>query len=412
MQPIKRIAFSCHIYHRGGVTRWMADAALAYAQKGYEVYFLALQPKETFFSGKGQETMLQLLAKEPNKVKIISQQVDKYFEFETPEAIVHTYMALLSKNLPIGTPIIVSDDENIWKSCTALHSMYPIVGVLHADDEAYYSKAEKYWKQVDVFVSVSNRITKTVHERYPQIPKECIHTVPCGISLPEAGHTAVDTTLVRLIYVGRIENRQKRTMDLAALAQALLQQQTPFHLTIIGDGGDDKTALQQKIAAEQLGSYITFAGWQQKTQVLQYMRDSDIMVLVSAFEGMPVAMMEALASGCAFVGTRVSGVEDYEQHPLAKDCFGVFAIGDVADAAQKIKILSQVPSSIRSQSARKLAEEQFSMDQCLSNYLKAMHAMPQRTYQASPVGNLPLLQVVKSKLLSKARYQKMKSRTA
>jgi len=201
-------------------------------------------------------------------------------------------------------------------------------------------------------------------------------------------------------------------MDLAALAQALLQQQTPFHLTIIGDGGDDKTALQQKIAAEQLGSYITFAGWQQKAQVLQYMRDSDIMVLVSAFEGLPVAMMEALASGCAFVGTRVSGVEDYEQHPLAKDCFSVFAIGDVADAAQKIKALSQVPSSIRSQSARKLAEEQFSMDQCLSNYLKAIQAMPQRTYQASQVGNLPLLQVIKTKLLSKARYQKMKSRTA
>lgn len=412
MQPIKRIAFSCHVYHRGGVTRWMADAALAYAQKGYEVYFLALQPEETFFSGKGQETMLQLLAKEPNNIKIISQKVDKYFEFETPEVIVHTYMVLLSKSLPIGTPIIVSDDENIWKSATALHAQYPIIGVLHADDEAYYSKAEKYWKLVDVFVSVSNRITRTVHERYPHIPKECIHTVPCGISLPAAGHTAIDTSVVKLIYVGRIENRQKRTMDLAALAQALLQQQTPFHLTIIGDGGDDKIALQQKITEDQLGSYVTFAGWQQKAQVLQFMRDSDVMVLVSAFEGMPVAMMEALASGCAFVGTRVSGVEDYEQHPLAKDCFGVFAIGDVADAAQKIMALSQVPSNVRSQSARKLAEEQFSMDQCLNNYIKAMQTMTQRTFQESPVASVPMMQLIKSTVLSRARYQKMKQRTS
>ena len=50
----------------------MADAAIAFAKRGLEVYFVTVGPIKEFFSAKGRETLLQLLNKEPGLVKTIT----------------------------------------------------------------------------------------------------------------------------------------------------------------------------------------------------------------------------------------------------------------------------------------------------------------------------------------------------
>ncbi len=146
MSDKQKIAFLCHPYHRGGVTRWMADAAIACARNGHEVYFITVAPVKEFVSAKGRETLLQLLTGENNPVRIIKAAAGREFEFGTAAYRSYVYKKLLAK-LPPGTPVVPSDDMAVWDAAASLYESYPVIGVLHADESYYYKLAEKYSAQ-------------------------------------------------------------------------------------------------------------------------------------------------------------------------------------------------------------------------------------------------------------------------
>lgn len=410
MPTHKSIAFLCHPYHRGGVTRWMADAAMAYADKGYAVYFATLEPTITFFSGEGRETMLQLLQKKANKVKVGSIKAGREFEFGQPEYVTHQYKQVLINTVPTGTPVIISDDKSVWAAAAALHSMYPVVGVLHADESAYYNLTARFHKATAILACVSDRVLQTVTKQIPEVPQEKLFYIPCGIHLPPvntARHSG--SNVLQLIYVGRVNDYQKRSGDLLKIAVLLHQKGIAFNLDIIGDGGAYKTGLEEQFRHAGLSGKVAFRGWLSQGEVKDYLQAADVMILPSDFEGMPIAMMEALASGCGFVGTRVSGIEDYEHHPLAKDCFGVYAVGDIEAAVRKIQTIAAAPLQARRQSARQLAESQFSMDICLDKYDAAIATIKDKAYSPVSIAISPLA-VLKSRVISMARTMKMKAK--
>ena len=401
----KRIAFLCHPYHRGGVTRWMADAAVAFAHQGWEVYFVTVEPSVVFFSGKGRETLLQLLQKEKAPVHTISTQVGWEFEFGTRQYRAFIYRKLLL-TLPPGTPVILSDDISVWDAAALLHDTYPMVGVLHADEAYYYSLAEKYFHQLSVLVCVSERIKKTTIRQIPGFNAHNIYTIPCGINLSSDHFNRRDGDTLQLVYVGRISEYQKRVSDLVKVCALLHKNGKAFHLNIIGDGGE-KGMLENKFKEAGLGSLVTFYGWLSQKEVSVRLATYDILLLTSDFEGTPIAMMEALAAGCGMVGTRVSGIEDYELNPLAGNCFALFDVGDIEDSATKIEKIAVVPVNIREGSARRLAETEFSMQVCLERYIKAIKTIKPNQEDVENNTRIPILTNVYSRIIAVSRYMKI-----
>jgi len=138
-----------------------------------------------------------------------------------------------------------------------------------------------------------------------------------------------------------------------------------------------------------------------------YLSESDVLILTSDFEGMPIAMMEALATGCGVAGTRVSGIEDYEHHPLAADCLSVFTVGAIEDAVNKINMVAAVPKERRRWAARKLAESEFSMEVCLGKYLEVIEAIQVTPISAGGEIRLSPLKLLYSNLLSLVRKMKV-----
>jgi hypothetical protein len=118
-------------------------------------------------------------------------------------------------------------------------------------------------------------------------------------------------------------------------------------------------------------------------------------------------MMEALAAGCGMCGTRVSGIEDYEDHPLAKDCLMAYEVGDIEDAANKIVRIGSIPKTIRRQSARKLAEAEFSMAVCLSRYDRAMAGI-KKSFTAPSAVTISAKSMISSRFMATARQLKLK----
>src|SRR6185312_14251161 len=90
-------------------------------------------------------------------------------------------------------------------------------------------------------------------------------------------------------------------------------------LDIVGDG-PDKIALEQALLRLGQGDAIRLHGWHDRAYVQHVLHASDVLLLPSNFEGMPVVAMEALSQGCAVVASRTSGIEDWADCPAAKGC--------------------------------------------------------------------------------------------
>lgn len=378
----------------------MADAAIGFARNGHDVWFVTVAPTKEFFSAPGRETLLQLLSQEKSSMNIVSVEAGYEFEFGTLEYRTWVYRSLLVK-LPDGIPVVVSDDSAVWEAATSLCDVHPVVGVLHADEDQYYRLAERYYKKVAVFACVSNRINRIVTQKIPGFDPAHIFTIPCGIKLPPADKYEVHGGVLQLVYVGRVSHYQKRAGDQAKVCALLKEKGIPFHLSVIGDG-DAKASLSEVLIEGGLQHYVTFYGWLTQKEVAIHLSESDILLLTSDFEGTPIAMMEALATGCGMVGTRVSGIEDYEHHPLAKDCLGVYTVGNIDEAVEKIVQVSGIPGRIRREAARKIAETEFSMQVCMQRYLIAMATIKPAT-KSAPRVKLPLKDRAYSSALAFAR---------
>ncbi|MES2702819.1 MAG: glycosyltransferase family 4 protein [Bacteroidota bacterium] len=409
MEDLKRIAFMCHPYHRGGVTRWMADAAVAAAEMGYEVYFVTTTPVKPFHSAGGRETMAGLLQPFTGKVKLVSQPVNFLFEFGTEAYRAGIYRNLVIKQVPAGTPIIVSDDGAVWMAAASVADKYPMAGVLHGDQDYYSERAIKYRDQLSACICVSHRVKGRVLRQWPGFPQRIMEVIPCGVVLPQFNPQQRSDDTARLVFIGRLTDYEKRAEDLVTIAATLRQQGFAFHLDIVGNDEASKVAFTDRFKEHGVADAVTFHGWQARPYIQALLNRSDIVLLTSNSEGMPLVMMEALASGCGFTGTRVSGIEDYEQHAMAQQCVAVYAVGEVADAAKKITQLAAVPRGERQQAVRRLAEAEFSMQVCLQRYLAKLSTMDS-VLPAPAVLSTPTRTILQSKLLALARYMKVSVR--
>lgn len=79
-------------------------------------------------------------------------------------------------------------------------------------------------------------------------------------------------------------------------------------LTIGGKGEVER--LKALIKDNRLGDFIKFAGWVGGDEKEQLIRDSDIYVLPSYHEGMPISILEAMAYGKPIVATGVGGIPE------------------------------------------------------------------------------------------------------
>jgi glycosyltransferase involved in cell wall biosynthesis len=109
---------------------------------------------------------------------------------------------------------------------------------------------------------------------------------------------------LRLLYAAWLDNRSKRVMDLVALADGLAARGVEFRLTIAGRGPAE-SALRRELAPH--GDRVTLAGPVPLDQMARAHREHDALVLVSANEGSPVVVMEAMAQGRPVAITRGCG---------------------------------------------------------------------------------------------------------
>lgn len=125
-------------------------------------------------------------------------------------------------------------------------------------------------------------------------------------NIPPETHAATPIRInpvPNLVCIGRL-SKEKGQVRLIQAMPSILNLYPGAKLTIVGDG-PLMPALQQSIIELNLGNSVELTGY--SADPLQMLRNADILVIPSHWEGIPNVMLEALAVGVRIVATPGSG---------------------------------------------------------------------------------------------------------
>jgi|GEM_PF-2812822 len=213
-----------------------------------------------------------------------------------------------------------------------------IIGVCHSDTaEEYYNPLVWAEPGVSHYVAVSPTIESTLKALMPARRSDVTQII-YGIDVADRLKRRYQTKPIRLVYAGRIVQKQKRVLDFPRLVEILIERGVNFQLKIAGAGTAEpilRTALRKH------GRYVSFLGKVAPQNVPKLWRANDIFLQVSDFEGTSVSMLEAMAEGLIPVVTdSSSGVRSVIQP--GQNGF-VVPIGNMNDTATVIETLAQHP---------------------------------------------------------------------
>jgi glycosyltransferase involved in cell wall biosynthesis len=188
-----------------------------------------------------------------------------------------------------------------------------------SDDGDYYEQAYRLGRYCNAVVCVSGAIRDEIAALNPAIGERAV--VIHNTSVREAdldARRAPREERIRLVYTGRLVQYQKRILDFVPLADALAARGVDFTIELIGSftRHDPANVYFPRRAAEHLErGTIRHLGRQPREVVMRQLRASDMFVLLSDFEGLPLSLVEAMATGCVpIVATMQSGIPELIQH--------------------------------------------------------------------------------------------------
>jgi glycosyltransferase involved in cell wall biosynthesis len=194
-----------------------------------------------------------------------------------------------------------------------------------------------------------------------------VHTCAPRALLTEA--RAAPDTPVGLVFVGALSDRKGVTPLLQACAALAKRDLPPWRLTLCGGG--DVTSRQAEAAALGLDDHCSFAGHVNEQRVREELARNQIFVLPSFAEGLSVALLEAMALGCAVVATPVG-----EQESVLRNEANALVTkpGDVAALAEALArlIADQALARRLAAAARDSIATGFTNDHALTRVTQAL----------------------------------------
>lgn len=159
------------------------------------------------------------------------------------------------------------------------------------------------WHAADAVVANSQGLYDLAHAFDSNIE---IAIVPNGVDAHEFRPAPREWVPARLLSVGRVVYQKGYDVALRALAGLT---DLDWEWSIAGDG-PHLPVLQQMVEELHLGDRVHFLGWQASADVKQQYLKANLFLHPSRHEGMPNAVLEAMASGLPVIASHISGNEE------------------------------------------------------------------------------------------------------
>lgn len=232
--------------------------------------------------------------------------------------------------------IIAYNHEAIQVADRLVHGTVPVIAMMHNAIRIIMGNcngralAEKAKANV-IQVLMPSYVAET-RQYLPHTPVVWIPNVVEPVCPEKQAHPGVVKDRYRIITVGRIDGLQKQTHILVEAFAFLAKQYPQWDVWIWGEvkKKDYYQRLCQFIEAQGLTGRIHLAGT--TTAVQDELRQADIFAFPSAFEGFPLALTEAMATGLPSVGFRSADavnelIVDGKNGILCEDGVPAFAQG-------------------------------------------------------------------------------------
>lgn len=199
-----------------------------------------------------------------------------------------------------------------------------LVIMIHGSDLNNYAQRNKLFtclcrwilKKSDAIMAVSSSLVDKVKQVCPEV--RFVQEVCCGVNIQDIEKAQAGIVYSRLpvtkdqkviLYIGDMR-KEKGVLDLLTVTSKMKHKKNELAFVFIGQG-DLADLIQQKIADEQLYSYVFYVGAVSHQEVFCWLRDAYSVVLPSYSEGKPVVLMEALSCGVPVIASSVGGIPEF-----------------------------------------------------------------------------------------------------
>ena len=229
----------------------------------------------------------------------------------------------------------------------------------------------------DVVTVVSHAGKKEMELTFGKLMPKPIHIIPNGVNPSDFDPSKAQNNLEIksqiegckvIMYTGVFRTR-KRLFNLIFILKEILQKNNNVKLVFVGGGRGLEEPLSRLAQEIQVDSHVIFCGKVPNAKIPHYLALADIFCLPSSYEGMPVALLEAMSMGKAVLSTRTSGMIDLIEDRVTGRLVEVDNINKFANAA--LDLLSDKKSAdIMGKQARKIINANYQWNNLAKSYIK------------------------------------------
>ena len=308
----------------------------------------------TLFFHDGEEPLCPTLTYfEQNKLPYFAVNMQKkpYVEDQVKEII----QIVKTHNITVVVANLVIPGYYVAKYLNPFN--IPVIPVFHSNETFTKGVINKFMNSdKDLRISKSVSVSMYINSLINSNNRDNHIVIPCGTPTSEYRAKQVSGTL-KIIYAGRLVIEAKQILKLTHAFCEAANANNNLVFTIIGNG--DQSIEVQNIIKNYNSSKVQLLNALPPSEIIEKISEHQVFTLLSDYEGMPIAMMEAMACGVVpvcYIGE--GGINE-----IIEDGVNGFIVTDrTTDYQNKLKILQENPDLWRkmSQNAIKTIEAKYS----------------------------------------------------
>lgn len=221
----------------------------------------------------------------------------------------------------------------------------------------YYSKMNKI-----IFVSeAAKRNFDLVYKINESNKKVLTNSVDKNVIRNKSNLIKLKKEKFTICNVGRLEP-PKRQDRIIYIAKYLKEKGYDFHFWIVGAGKEEQT-LQTLIKNNNVENNVFLLGY--KSNPYPYIKNSDVFLLTSDYEGYPMVLCEALCLGMPIISTKVTGAEEMLSNNIGILCNK--KEDEIANSIIELYLNDEKRKQISNNAL--IASEKFSFKTYINNFL-------------------------------------------